>query len=97
MSDDVIRDAVERSIRAYEEELGHETTITRDMVGRHGEVEALSRLMISADLQRGFRALRDANRLDETFEKIVVTHPDIFTKEGVVESAQWRLDNPNWQ
>jgi hypothetical protein len=64
------------------------------MIERLGHIGALSKLMISADLQQGFKALRDSQRLDETFEAIVVRHPNMFTPE-VVQAAQWRLDHPH--
>lgn len=63
------------------------------MIKKHGEKTALSMLMKSPDLQQGFRKLRDSNQLDKTFEFIVVKYADLFDPE-VVESAQWRLDNP---
>jgi hypothetical protein len=41
------------------------------MMEQHGEIEALSRLVVSADLQQGFKVLRDRNQLDKTFESLV--------------------------
>ena len=63
------------------------------MIDELGEKETLSRLMISADLQQGFKALRDSNQLDSTFEAIVVRFSGLFSPE-VVEAAKWRLENP---
>ena len=53
----------------------------------------MARLVVSADLQEGFKALRDSGNLKSTFEALVVRFDDRFDPE-VVEAAQWRLDNP---
>lgn len=55
-------------------------------------VDALSKLVITTDAQRGFKVLRDSNQLDRTFEAIIVQFLELFGKPAV-ESAQWRLDN----
>jgi len=89
-----LHDEIERAIHEYEQIIGHAATRTRQMIDRYGEVEALSRLMISPDLQQGFKALRDRDQLDLTFEAIVVRHPDLFNDDAV-QAAQWRLDNPH--
>ena len=60
----------------------------------HGAVEALSRLMISPDLQQGFKVLRDRGELHHTFEAVVTRHPHLF-KPPAVQAAQWRLDHPH--
>jgi hypothetical protein len=44
--------------------------------------EALSKPVVSPDLQNGFKVLRDKGRLDE----------ENFSEE-VIQAAQWRLDN----
>jgi len=62
---------VERAIELYEEEIGHAATRTRQMIEQYGVVEALSRLMVSADLQQGFKVLPDSDQLDKTFEAVV--------------------------
>ena len=64
------------------------------MIEQHGEIDALSRLMISADLQQGFKALRDSHQLDKTFESIVVRFQHLFSSD-VIEAAKWRLAHPN--
>lgn len=51
MSEASFRKEVEHTIKLYEREIGHAATRTRPMIDKYGEVEALSRLMISADLQ----------------------------------------------
>lgn len=84
---------VEKAIRAYEAANGHPATRTRELIRIHREVEALSRLMLNADLQQGFQVLRDTGQLDKTFEAIVVKYNDKF-EQSVVEAANWRLNNP---
>ena len=84
---------VEEATRLYESTIQHAATRTRDMIERYGTVGALSRLMISADLQTGFKVLRDAGQLDRTFEALVVRYRDRFGPDAV-EAAQWRLDHP---
>lgn len=82
---------VEQAVALYEMTTGQSATRTRQMIERYGHVQALSRLMVSADLQQGFRALRDAGQLDQTFEALVVRHSALFS-DDVVAAAQWRLD-----
>lgn len=84
--------AVDRTIDIYEKAIGQAANRTRQMIERHGAVEALSRLVESPDLQQGFRVLRDRGELDNTFEAIIVRFPKLFP-DKVVEAAQWRLDN----
>ena len=55
----IFANEVERTIVVYERENGRAASRTRQMIERYGEVEALGRLMLSADLQKGFRVLRD--------------------------------------
>jgi hypothetical protein len=85
---------IEYAISVYEAANGHAAIITREMIQTQGEIEALSRLMISGDLQQGFRVLRDTGQLNKTFESIVVKYKDFFTSE-VVDAAKWRLENAN--
>jgi hypothetical protein len=93
VSDSTFRDEVERTIVLYEETISHFASRTRKMIAQHGEIEALSLLMVSPDLQKGFKALRDTGQLDKTFESIVVRFQHLFTPE-VVQAAQWRLSHP---
>ena len=79
-------------IALYEREIGSAASRTHQMIEGHGAIEALSRLVESADLQSGFRILRDRDQLDSTFEALIVRHEGQF-RNNVVEAAQWRLDN----
>ena len=90
-----LRAEVETAIEAYESTIRGAATRTRRMIEDGCEIDSLSRLMKSADLQQGFKKLRDAKQLDKTFEAVVVRFRDLFEPD-VVESAQWRLDNPYW-
>ncbi len=84
--------AANRAIETYEEVIGEYASRTRPMIDRYGYIEALSRIMQSPDLQSGFRALRDSDQLDVTFEAVVVEFAEEFDPQ-VAEAAQWRLDN----
>lgn len=92
MSEATFRKEVEYAIRIYEKAIGHAATRTWPMIEKYGEIEALSRLMISPDLQQGFKVLRDRDQLEDTFEAVVVRFPHLF-KDEIVAAAQWRLDN----
>lgn len=86
------RAAVRTAVELYEHENRRAATRTRLMIADRGEVDALSRLMLSPDLQQGFKVLRDSNRLAQTFESVVIRFQGLFTPE-VVAAAQWRLDH----
>ena len=94
MSDPELTQQVEQAIDLYEREIGPVATRTRKMIERFGEIQALSRLMLSGGLPKGFRILRERDELDQSVEAIVVRFQHLFTAD-VVESAQWRLDNPH--
>ena len=93
MTDEEFRAEVERAILLYEEANSHVANRTRRMIAERGEVDALSRLMVTPDLQQGFKVLRDSGQLDLTFESVVVRFHHLFSPE-VVEAAQWRLKHP---
>lgn len=92
MTDAALLSKIDRTIAVYERTTGHTATRTRQMLERYGAIDALSRLMVSADLQQGFKALRDSGQLLQTFEALVVEYPEIFPKSAV-DAAQWRLDH----
>ncbi len=83
---------VEATILVYEELIGQAAMRTRNMIDQYGHIEALSRLVISPELQKGFRVLVEKKRLAESFEALVVRHADLF-RDDVVAAAQWRLDH----
>ena len=62
------------------------------MIEQYGAIDALSRLAVSADLQSGFRVLRDRDQLGMTFEAVIVRHSGLF-RQDVVAAVKWRLEN----
>jgi tRNA nucleotidyltransferase/poly(A) polymerase len=89
MTDDFDKD-VETTIELYEEAVGQFATRTWQMIEKYGKIEALSKLVVSPDLQKGFKVLRDKGMLRVTFEAIIVKYKDKF-KQNIVEAALWRL------
>jgi len=83
---------IDRAIVAYEQAIQHYASRTRQLIDSYGYEGALSRLVVSADLQQGFRVLRDLGQLDLTFESIVTRYPSHFPRDAV-EAAQWRITN----
>lgn len=65
-------------------------TVFIGMRRRHGTVEAISRLVVSGDIQSGFKRLNELGLLDWTIEAAVTKFPDEFS-QGVREAAEWRL------
>jgi hypothetical protein len=92
MPEAVFKEEVEQVIQIYEREIGHAATRTRPMIEKYGEIVALSKIVVSPDLQKGFKVLRDSGQLDKTFEALVVRFNHYFEPE-VVESAKWRIEN----
>ncbi len=80
------------SLEIYEQIIGGRATNTRNMIERHGLVNALSKIVVSGEIQKGFRKLRDSNKLDITFEEIVVRHHNLFDV-SFVKAAKFRLEN----
>jgi hypothetical protein len=94
MEMDELVQEVDRTIRVYEELIGHAAMRTRNMIDVYGHVEALSRLVVSADLQQGFQVLNEKGRSKDSFEALVIRFSGSF-RDDVVAAAQWRLDNPD--
>lgn len=92
MSNTAFKKKVEHSIKSYEKAIGRTATVSRRMVDEHGEIEALSRLVKSPNLQKGFKILRDHGQLDKTFEAVVVEFQHLF-KPDALKAAKWRLAN----
>ena len=87
MSEKALLRDIETVITLYEEIIGSAARRTRNMIIRDGAVNALSKLVVSADLQSGFKALRDRNLLDKSFEALIVRYSNLFADE-VVSAAQ---------
>jgi tetratricopeptide (TPR) repeat protein len=79
--------------REYEKICGVVATRIHEMVARYGRRETAERLMNNPDLQFGFKALRDAGRLNISSEALVIRYKKLFSPNAV-EVAQWRLDHP---
>lgn len=92
MTEQLLLSDIETVIKLYEEIIGSAASRTRQMIEREGAITALSKLAVSADLQQGFKVLRDRNQLDLSFEALITKYPKLFAKD-VIEAAQWRLDN----
>lgn len=67
----------------------HPTTFI-GMRARYGTVEAISRLVISGDVQSGFTKLKKLGLIDYTIEAAVMKFPSEFSKQAV-ECADFRL------
>lgn len=92
MPDNLLNHEIQNTIDIYEQIIGHTASRTRQMISSLGPIEALSKLVVSSNLQQGFRALRDQERLDLSFEAIVTRHPNLFNQK-TIDVAQWRLDH----
>lgn len=92
--EDLKRD-VERTLQVYERLIAGTAANTRPMLTRYGHVEALRQLVERGELQSGFKALRDAKLLDQSFEQLVVNHGTELFQRRTIEAAQWRLDHPH--
>jgi hypothetical protein len=92
MSEAAFADEIEKTILLYEQAIGRPATRTRNMIAERGEIDALSSLVVSSDLQQGFKVFRDRQQLDKTFEALVLRFSSEFSRD-VVEAARWRLDN----
>ena len=57
---------------------------------RYGTAEAISRLVVSGDVQSGFTKLKKLGLLDYTIEAAVMKFPDEFSKQAQ-ECAAFRL------
>ncbi len=80
---------IDETIRLSREHGYHPTTFIT-MRQRHGTIGAISRLVVSGDIQSGFRRLNELGLLDWTIETAVTKFPDEFSRD-VRQSAEWRL------
>ena len=81
---------IDETIRVSRERGYHPTTFIR-MRGRHDTTGAISRLVISGEIQSGFKRLMELGLVDWTIESAVMKFPTEFSSE-VREAAKWRLD-----
>jgi hypothetical protein len=99
MDEDAERQALfDRTVfEAYEswKTIGYRATRFRQMLGRHGGVETARRLLQIRGVSPGFERLRDAQRLEETIEFILL-RPEfapLFTADEQATARRRLLDN----
>lgn len=80
--DELIRRSTER---------GHTPQVLTDMRHRHGTVETIKRLVLSKNIQEGFKKLWELDLLDLSAEAAVLKFPEEFTLEEQ-EISRWRLE-----
>jgi hypothetical protein len=72
-------------------ERGYHPTGFIDMRERRGTKGAIERLVISGDIQSGFKRLKELKMLEWTIEAAVLKFPEVFTNREVRAAAEWRL------
>ena len=82
---------IDESIRVAKEH-GYIPTTFIGMRGRHGTKEAMRRLVLSGDIQSGFRKLRELGLIEWSVEVGVCRFPDDFPNREVRDAAAWRLE-----
>ncbi|GHV63073.1 hypothetical protein AGMMS49587_11900 [Spirochaetia bacterium] len=93
MIDDLVKDVLETG-EVYKKLIGGFAPATQKILDNSDKIKALSNLVKTADVQKGFKALRDAGKLKNTFEALIIKHNNLFRKD-IVDAAQWRIDNAN--
>lgn len=92
--DEALKQEIDDAIKLYEQYIPTSATATRKMIARKGYIVALSDLMKSGEIQKGFKTLVNNNQKEKTFEAIITKNKEYFSKE-VVEAAEFRLANHN--
>mgnify|MGYP003499307761 FL=1 len=90
-NEDLIYD-VENTIKLYEKCNCRIANVTRDMLDRLGYQKALAKLVVSADIQKGFKCLIEHGYINNTFEALIVKYANLFSKSEV-DAAKFRLEN----
>lgn len=80
---------IDETIKLAQQKGYHPTTFIA-MRKRHRTVPAISRLVVSGEIQSGFKRLRELGLLDWSIEAAVMKFPEEFNRE-VLEAAEWRL------
>lgn len=80
---------IDETIRLSAKHNYHPTTFV-GMRGRYGTHAAISRLVVSGDIQSGFKRLCELGLKEWTIESAVLKFPEEFSKE-VRECAAFRL------
>jgi len=80
---------IDETIRVSAEH-GYYPTTFIGMRSRHGTTEAICRLVISGDVQSGFKKLHSLGLIDYTIEAAIMKFPDEFQEQDR-ECADFRL------
>lgn len=80
---------IDETIRLARQD-GYHPTAFIQMRSRHGTVAAISRLVMSGDIQSGFKRLKDLGLLNWTIEAAVMKFPAEFSAD-TRDCAQFRL------
>lgn len=72
-------------------EKGYRPTIFIGKRAELGTVEAIKKLVISGDIQSGFRRLYEIGLLEWSIEAAILEFPDEFTQDEQ-RAARWRLE-----
>jgi len=69
----------------------YDPTVFQGMRARHGTVGAIEKLVLSGEIQSGFKRLRDLGLLEWSIETAVLKFPGRFSRNAQ-ECAKFRLD-----
>jgi hypothetical protein len=69
---------------------GYHATVFSGMRRRHGTIEAIEKLVLSGDIQTGFKKLETLNMLEWSLEQAVLNFPAEFSRNAR-ECADFRL------
>jgi hypothetical protein len=70
---------------------GYTPTAFITMRSQYTTVPAISKLVVSSEIQSGFKRLHELGLLDWSIEAAVLRFPDEFSRE-VHKAAEWRLE-----
>jgi hypothetical protein len=91
MIDDLNSDVIKTG-EMYKKIIGGFAPATQKILVNPDKIKALSKIVKTADIQTGFKTLRNTGRLDKTFEALIIKHSDLFRKD-IIDAAKWRLEN----
>lgn len=91
-SNEKLEQKINETIKLYEQYIPTAATATRNMIANKGCIKALSDLVKSGKMQKGFKTLVNNNHKEKTFEAIILRNKEHFS-EDVVQAAEFRLKN----
>jgi hypothetical protein len=80
---------IDESIRLSRQH-GYNPTAFIVMRARLGTIDAIAQLMVSGEIQSGFKRLQQLGLLEWSIEAAVTKFPDEFSRQ-IREAAEWRL------